>query len=58
MWVFDARTNKMEFREINWIPGLFKIYGKYIRSLNSKTCYLAQMRFWLTLRTIIKETRL
>ena len=31
LWVFDAQTKQMVYREISYVPGLYKIFGKIIR---------------------------
>lgn len=28
LWVFDTTTSKMALKPINFVPGLFKIFGK------------------------------
>ena len=28
LWVFNTQTNQMEFRHIDYVPGLYKIFGK------------------------------
>ena len=30
LWVFDAEDKQMVYREITYVPGLFKIFGKII----------------------------
>ena len=38
LWIFDETTQKMEFKEISFVPGLFKIYGKNSRSKTQFFC--------------------
>ena len=28
LWVYNADTQQLEWREISYVPGLYKIYGK------------------------------
>jgi DNA topoisomerase-2 len=30
LWVFNQETSKLEFREINYVPGLFKIFDEIL----------------------------
>ena len=30
LWVFNKETEKLEFREINYVPGLFKIFDEIL----------------------------
>lgn len=29
MWVFNEKKEKLLFKEITYVPGLYKIFGKY-----------------------------
>ena len=29
LWVYDAETGTFQFRWIHYVPGLYKIFGKY-----------------------------
>ena len=33
MWVYDLSTKKMEYKEISYVPGLYKIFGKLVKAL-------------------------
>lgn len=30
LWVFNSDTKKLEFREVNYVPGLFKIFDEIL----------------------------
>ena len=30
MWVLDPKTQEMVYKEISYVPGLYKIFGKFI----------------------------
>ncbi|MCQ2816683.1 MAG: hypothetical protein MJ252_05375 [archaeon] len=30
LWVFNSETQKMELRDVNYVPGLFKIFDEII----------------------------
>ena len=30
LWVFNSQENKLEFREVNYVPGLFKIFDEIL----------------------------
>lgn len=30
LWIYDEVTQKMEFKEISYVPGLFKIYDEIL----------------------------
>ena len=30
MWVFNSTTELMEFREVNYVPGLYKIFDEIV----------------------------
>ena len=52
LWVYNKETDKIEFRTIDFVPGLYKIFGKFKLAAN-----FYQMRFWLMLLTTFKGTR-
>ena len=30
LWVFNSKENKLEFREVSYVPGLFKIFDEIL----------------------------
>ena len=34
LYVFNAETHEIEFREVTYVPGLYKIFGKCLHVLN------------------------
>ena len=30
LWVFNSEENKLEYREVNYVPGLFKIFDEIL----------------------------
>jgi DNA topoisomerase-2 len=30
LWVYNSETKKLEFREVNYVPGLFKIFDEIL----------------------------
>ena len=34
LWVYDRENQKFTYKHISYVPGLYKIFGKYIFSTN------------------------
>ena len=41
LWVYDKDTDKIVFKRVSYVPGLYKIFGKYRESIN----FCAKSRF-------------
>ena len=35
LWVYDRETEKIVYKRVSYVPGLYKIFGKYHISINT-----------------------
>ena len=44
LWVYDRETEKIVFKRVSYVPGLYKIFGKYYNNESAvfKECKQSQ----------------